>query len=68
MNKIRAVVHTIHLLNSRAVSVKFLTFFWSVLMVSYLFSCLYTKFSYKKVNKKSWIMLMELILVLPNNN
>jgi hypothetical protein len=44
---------TIRLLNSRTVNVKFLTFFWSVPMVTYSFSCLYTKSSYKNVNKKS---------------
>jgi hypothetical protein len=29
-------------------------------MVTYIFSCLYTKSSYKNVNKKSLVMLMEL--------
>jgi hypothetical protein len=56
------------LLNSRTVSGKFLTFFWSIPMVTYSFSCLYTKSSYKNVNKKSLVMLMELILFFPNNN
>jgi hypothetical protein len=37
-------------------------------MVRYIFSCLYTKSSYKNVNKKSMVMLMELILFFPNNN
>jgi hypothetical protein len=37
-------------------------------MVRYIFSCLYTKSSYKNVNKKSLVMLMELILFFPNNN
>jgi hypothetical protein len=45
-----------------------LDFFWSVPMVSYIFSCLYTKSSYKNVNKKSLVMLMGLILFFPNNN
>jgi hypothetical protein len=58
----------IRLLNSRTVSVKFLNFLWSVPMVTYLFSCLYTKSSYKNVNKKSGVILMELILLFPNNN
>jgi hypothetical protein len=36
-------------------------------MVTYLFSCLYTKSSYK-VNKKSLVMLLELIIFFSNNN
>jgi hypothetical protein len=59
---------TIRLLNSRTVSVKILNFLWSVPMVTYLFSCLYTKSSYKNVNNKSVVILMELIPLFPNNN
>jgi hypothetical protein len=37
-------------------------------MVAYIFSCLYTKSSDKNVDKKSLVMLMELILFFANNN
>jgi hypothetical protein len=67
-NSIKIKDITIRLLNSRTVNVKFLTFFWSVPMVTYIFSCLYTKSSYKYANKKSLVMFIELIPFLANNN
>jgi hypothetical protein len=56
-NERQMSVSIIRLLNSRTVSVKFCIFLWSVPMVRYLFSCLYTKSSYKNVKKKSLVML-----------
>jgi hypothetical protein len=68
-NELRiSILFTIRLLNSRTVSVKILNFLWSVPMVTYLFSCLYTKSSYKNVNNKSVVILIKLILLFPNNN